>query len=150
MKATIEYIIDKYECSPEVAKQALQGFENAKEWLQDTQIKILDQEFTMVSEKYQFGGTPDAFGADSKKRPVLLDWKTSKGVYTDMLIQLAAYGQLLEECRGIRVKGFHLCRFDKTHADFAHHYYSDLSDAWEQFKLFRSAYDLDKKLKPRA
>ena len=35
----------------------------------------------------------------------------------------------------------------KEYADFAHHYYNNLDDAWDQFKLFRRAFDIDKKLK---
>lgn len=128
---------------------AEQGFRNAVEWLEQTKIEVLDTEFPLVSEEYRFGGTPDAIGKDTHGRIVLLDWKTSKGVYLDMLIQLAAYGHLLKECRDITVERYHLCRFDKANGDFAHHMYTDLSDAWEQFLLFRAAYDIDKRLKKR-
>ncbi len=33
---------------------------------------------------------------------------------------------------------FHLLRFSKEHADFAHHYWNELDDAWEQFLLLRT------------
>jgi len=103
----------------------------------------------LVSELYKFGGCPDAIGKIDGKL-TLVDWKTSNSVYPDMLIQLAAYKQLWEENFPDRpLYGFHLCRFSKEHGDFAHHYYSELNDAWEQFKLFRQAYDLDKLLKKR-
>lgn len=132
-------------------KQAKQGFENYLNWEKDNKIIIVEQEIELVSEEYQFGGCPDAIGIDSRDRLCLIDWKTSNGVYPDFLIQLAAYRQLWEENNPDKLLegGFHLCRFSKEYADFTHHYWAELNDAWEQFKLFRQAYEIDKKLKKR-
>jgi len=112
-------------------------------------MEIVEQETPLVSEKYQFGGTLDAIMVNGEL--ALGDWKTSNAVYPDHIIQLAAYWKLWEENNPDRpiTGGFHLCRFAKEHADFAHHFWADLTDAWEQFKLFRVAYDIDKKLKKR-
>ena len=132
-----------------VVKQALQGHENYLKWADTTNMQITEQEIPLVSERYQFGGTPDAIMV--KGELALGDWKTSNGVYPDYLIQLAAYKVLWEENHPDRpiTGGFHLCRFSKEHADFTHHFWSELDDAWEQFKLFRKAYEIDKKLKIR-
>jgi hypothetical protein len=134
---------------PEVVKQALQGYENYLRWADTTKMEIVEQETPLVSEKYQFGGTLDAIMVNGEL--ALGDWKTSNSVYPDHIIQLAAYWKLWEENYPDRpiTGGFHLCRFAKEHADFAHHYWAELDDAWEQFKLFRVAYDIDKKLKKR-
>lgn len=134
-----------------IYEQALQGFDNYVYWAENNRIEIIEQEMGLVSEKYKFGGCPDAIGKDSRGRLCLIDWKTSNGVYQDYLIQLAAYKHLWEINRlnTPLTGGFHLCRFSKEHADFAHHYWSELDDAWEQFKLFRTAYDYDKLLKKR-
>lgn len=136
----------------EIGRQAKQGYENYLSWAENNRIQIVKQEMELVSEKYQFGGCPDALGIDSQGQLALLDWKTSNGVYPEYIIQLAAYRHLWETNNPNKpiTGGFHLCRFSKEHADFAHHYWSELDDAWEQFKLFRKAYDLDKKLKKRA
>ena len=130
---------------------AWQGYTNYIIWQKNNKIEILEQEMELVSEKYKFGGCPDAIGKDSEGRICLLDWKTSNGVYPDYIIQLAAYKHLWEENNPDRpiTGGFHLCRFSKEHADFAHHYWSELDDAWRQFVLFREAYEIDKKLKKR-
>jgi len=134
-----------------IGKAARQGYENYLQWQANSSIKIIAQEMELISEAYEYGGCPDAIGLDSQGRLCLLDWKTSNGVYQDYIIQLAAYKNLWEENHPeqLLVGGFHLLRFSKEHADFAHHYWSELDDAWEQFKLFRRAYDLDKKLKKR-
>lgn len=135
----------------EVGKQAEQGFKNYLQWEENNRIKIVKQEMEMVSEKYQFGGCPDALGIDNQNNLCILDWKNSNAIYQDYLIQLAAYKVLWEENNPNKpiTGGFHLLRFSKDHADFAHHYWNELDDAWEQFKLFRQAYEFDKLLKKR-
>jgi hypothetical protein len=135
----------------DIGKAALQGYENYIQWAENNRIKITAQEMELVSEEYAFGGCPDAIGIDSQGRLCLLDWKTSNGVYQDYIIQLAAYRHLWEANNPGQpiMGGFHLCRFSKEHADFAHHFWSELDDGWEQFKLFRRAYELDKSLKKR-
>ena len=135
----------------DIGKAALQGYENYIQWAENNRIKITAQEMELVSEEFAFGGCPDAVGVDSQGRLCLLDWKTSNGVYQDYIIQLAAYRHLWEANNPDQpiAGGFHLCRFSKERADFAHHFWSELDEAWEQFKLFRRAYEIDKILKKR-
>lgn len=134
------------------------GLDAYLSWERMTKLKITHQEIQLVCPEYRFGGCPDAIGV-IEGEPCLLDWKTSKAVYSDFLIQLAAYGWLCEhglqmehdyKPLGIRVKGFHLCKFSKENGDFSHHYFPKLETEWEQFKLFRQAYDNDKSIKARA
>jgi len=135
----------------DIGKKALQGYENFIRWKEDNKIRIYEQEMELVSKSYRFGGCPDAVGVNSRGELCLLDWKTSNNIYPDYLIQIAAYKQLWEENNPEQLitGGLHLLRFSKENADFAHHYWSELDDAWEQFKLFRQAYENDKKLKKR-
>jgi len=135
----------------EIVSQASQGYLNYVRWQEDNKIEIVYQEMEMVSTEFMFGGCPDALGFDSRGDLCILDFKTSNAIYPDYLLQISAYKQLWEENNPSEpiTGGFHLLRFSKEHADFAHHFWSELDDAWEQFKLFRKAYDLDKKLKQR-
>jgi len=135
----------------EVAELARGAFQAYLSWEKMTNLVIVETEVSLVSEEYQFGGTPDAIG-EVEDTLVLVDWKMSSGIYPDYLIQLAAYKRLWEENNPNRpIKGgFHLCRFAKEHGDFSHHFFPRLDEAWEQFKLFRRAYDIDKQLKKRA
>lgn len=138
-------------CDDEVMFEAArQGFASFAEWIDQTKIKIVERETPLVSEALQVGGTPDAIGVVNGQR-FLLDWKTSNSVYVDHLVQVAAYGCLWEENHpGDRIDGgFHLCRFSKEHADFAHRFYRELDAALKAFRLYREAYDLDKGLKKR-
>jgi hypothetical protein len=138
--------------NPEHAAKATLAFNNFLNWQKQTNIKIISkyQEILMVSEQYRYGGTPDAIGELDGKL-ILLDWKTSNAVYQDYLIQLAAYKNLWDENHDRKIDGgMYLCRFAKEFPDFSSHYYAELDKAWEQFKLFRAAYEIDKELKRRA
>jgi hypothetical protein len=143
--------MDPFTIETDIQQKASNAFQQFLEWREQTKIEIVATEKSYVSEKHQFGGTVDAIGRDMKGRIVLLDWKTSNSIYTDMLIQLAAYALLLEECDPqYTPQGFHLLRVAKESADFAHHFYGELEQAKKSFVLMRELYDLDKDLKKRA
>lgn len=133
----------------ETIKKATNAFNAYLSWQEQSQFKIQWTERQLVSEKHRYGGTPDAFGT-LNNQPVLLDWKSSNAVYSDYLLQLAAYAELIREVDGVEVQGFYLCRFSKENGDFAVHHYPDLSEALKMFLLLREAYDLDKLIKKRA
>jgi len=139
------------EVDPAIVAKAEAAFGAYRSWADQSKLEIFEQEIQLVSEQHRFGGTPDAIGYLDGKL-CLIDWKTSNAVYADYLMQLAAYKVLWEENRPEYpiTGGYHLCRFAKEHGDFAHHYYPNLDEAWQQFLLFRQAYDLDKQLKKRA
>lgn len=135
---------------PETLSKAETAFKAFMEWATSSKLKPAYTETSLVSEKYRFGGTLDAVFIEGKL--AIADWKTSNRVYMDMLCQVAAYGELWTENKpDLPIEGgYHIVRFDKEYGDFAHHYYPELDDAWEYFKLVREAYDLDKRLKKRA
>jgi hypothetical protein len=132
-------------------ESAQSAFAAYLKWAENFKVRIVAQEVQLVSEKHRFGGTPDAVGIVGNEL-CMLDWKTSNSVYSDYLIQLAAYKHLWEENFPEQpiTGGFHLLRFAKEHGDFAHHYFPKLDNAWKQFVLFREAFEIDKELKKRA
>lgn len=132
----------------ETIAKATSAFNAYLIWEKSSAMKIGWTERQLVSERHRFGGTPDAFGT-LHNQPVLIDWKTSNSVYSDYLLQLAAYAELIREVEGVEVQGFYLCRFSKENGDFSVHHYPDLSEALRMFLLLREAYELDKQLKKR-
>lgn len=138
----------KDEAQREKARSAFHAY---LKWAENFKVRVVAQEVQLVSELYRFGGTPDFVGVIGNQL-ALFDIKTSNSVYTDYLIQVAAYGQLWNENHPDQpiTGGFHILRFAKDNADFGHHYFANLDDGWKQFLLFREAYDLDKTLKKRA
>ena len=135
---------------PAVIERAQKAFGAFLEWADQTKLTVDKTELPLVSEKYRFGGTFDAILLGAKR--AMGDWKSSNGIYGEYLAQLAAYGQLWQEnfpeepIEG----GFHLLRFDKTHGDFTHKWWGELSAGWEYFLRLREAYEYDKELKARA
>lgn len=125
-----------------------QGYDNWRTWMAQTRAEVGPWERPLVCEHHQYGGTPDAL-LRIDGVTALGDWKTG-GIYSDHLIQIAAYRHLFEDYDIPIDGGYHLCRFSRDHGDFAHHYYGELDEAWEMFLLLRRAYDLDKVLKKRA
>lgn len=122
------------------------------EWAEQTKLEIDQTELSLISKKYRYGGTLDAMLVNGKRS--LGDYKTSNAIYIDYLIQGGAYNNLWNENYpdDVVTGGFHLLRFSKQeHPDdpvsFAHHYWSDVKLATEQFLLLRKAFDNDKRLK---
>ena len=128
--------------------QAEQGFSSFQDWSRVMKVQYLATETPMVSEKYAYGGTPDAIGKVDDKL-ALLDWKSSNAVYGDYIIQLAAYQQLWNETHDPHIEAVYLLRFGKEHGDFHFHSYPGevITMAFRAFLMLRELYDLDKQLK---
>ena len=81
---------------------------------------------------------------------VLLDWKTSKGVYKNYLLQLAAYWRLWNETHPLReiAGGAWLVRFSKTDGVCEPYFFptEDLTIPLMQFLTMREAYGREKQL----
>ena len=129
------------------ADVGLQAFKAYQEWRKQSNIRWVDSELSLVSEKHGYGGTIDAIGIQDDKY-VLGDWKTG-GLYPDHLVQISAYGNLFEECTGHRIHGFHLCRFNRDTGDFTHAMFRELNDGWSAFEHKLALYHLLNKLKKR-
>lgn len=143
--------VDYLSLSNEDKEKADNAFGMYERWASQTKLVVVAQEVGLVSENHRFGGTLDAIG-EIDGELCLVDWKTSNGVYSDYLLQLAAYRTLWEESNTTKILsgGFHLCRFSKEHGDFAHHYYRELDDAWQMFSALLTAYRFDYVLRKRA
>jgi hypothetical protein len=137
-----------------VGTNAEHAFLGYLEWAEQTNLKVEASEISLVSERHQFGGTFDAVVSAGKL--VLLDYKTSSGIYTDMLIQVAGGYSLLwaEHYPDKPLQGMDLLRISKPQDEhspvsFHHHHWSAeiFLIAQEAFLHMRAMYELDKKLK---
>ena len=132
----------------EVVENAKTAFGSAARWWKMMRAEVVAQEIHLVSEKWKFGGTPDAIlRVDGKL--ALADWKTSKRIYHDTILQLAAYRHLIEYHQGEKLESFHVCRFDREMGSFTHHDWPRglIDQGWKAFTLRRRHYDMMKKLK---
>ena len=134
-----------------VNRSALEGLDMAAahvaltsymSWAKMSKVEYVATEVALVSPTMRVGGTLDCI-ARINDQLVVLDWKTSKGVYPDYYIQCCAYALLWEEMRGDRIEAAHLCRFSKS-GSFAHYMWPDLEPGRDQFKAFVKCYRRDK------
>ena len=144
-------VIEEARVTQAIGIKAMIAYENYLSWERTTKLKVIKTEMSLVSERHKFGGTFDGIAVvDVNGQRSLADWKTG-GIYTEALIQCAAYANLwlehfpLEPIEG----GFHIVSFSRESGDFTHKYFSNLDEAWQQFLLLRKAYDIDRRLKKR-
>lgn len=116
-------------------------------WKDAFKPEIVCTETPLVSEEHRFGGTLDAV-AKLGGELVMLDWKSSNGVYAEYVIQVAAYRFLWNTHDPRPLKSGHLLRVDKEYGSFTHHSFPErvLDLGWKQFLCFRECYELDKEL----
>jgi hypothetical protein len=141
------------------------SFSNYLTWKKMYKLKPMFTEVHIVCEDEgcQYGATPDLI-AEISGVVALPDYKTSKAIYPDYLIQAGAYEHawnspnsyvmdgrnfvpIREFCKHKITGGYHGLRFDKESSGFDHKHVLDLSDAWEAFKLIRRLHDLKKVIK---
>ena len=114
------------------------------EFRKNNELTMIGSELQLVSEQYRYGGTIDIYG-QMKDKKVLLDLKTSSGVYPEMRLQLSAYRQLLIE-NGQQVDSCQLLRIDKETGEFVHYTFDDLSAEWSMFQAMLPVYELKKQI----
>lgn len=129
---------------------------NFLEWKEAIHFKPINTEIHLVSEKHQYGATPDCI-AEIKGKTSLFDWKTGSGLYTDHLIQLAAYANVIEEVYSSQdghpfsnlSGGIYLLRIGKEDASWHWHWWDALPEAWEAFEYLLGLHKLQKILKKK-
>ncbi len=134
---------------PALVDAAQTGFGAFVEWASQTRLKIEETEVSLVSERYQFGGTFDATLIGEKR--AMADYKTASSLYPEHLLQVVAYGKLWEEHHPDKPidGGYYILRFSRDHGDFTASWFGELEDAWQAFLACRSLYDLKQKVKAR-
>jgi len=110
-------------------------------------FKVIWNEKKYISKKLSVGGCPDLLVKKDGKY-ILVDLKTSKAIYSDMLIQLSCYAELIRENDGIEIDRAVIVRFPKDNDDTEIRKFSkeELAVGLKQFKLLRKAFDIDKDL----
>ena len=119
-------------------------FNKFKDWWSEQDYDVTFTEKSFCCRAYEYGGTADlVVNGDT-----IIDFKTSKQVYDDHLVQMSAYRFMIEEQDQISINKGILARFGKETDDFEirHFSKSDLNKGWKYFKVLREAYDLDKKV----
>jgi len=92
----LSYEIDDCNISKEVWQISDNSLKSFYEWIRPRKVKPVLIETPLISEKFQYGGTPDIYGKMDGEL-TLLDFKTGARIYPEHFIQVSAYSQLLKE-----------------------------------------------------
>lgn len=93
-------------------------------WVDEHKVKFLESERVIYSKKHKFIGTMDCvftMGEEKHKIIHVGDFKTSKGVYDEMIFQVTAYEEAYVEEIGAKCGDKYILRFDKETAEFDPH-----------------------------
>ena len=122
-------------------------------WREQHKVEVLESgDKSYVSEQYQYGGTPDLL-ARIDGLITILDFKTGKGIYDEMLYQVAAYAHLVEECVGLQVDQTYILQIGRTSAEGEGVRIRDREDwqlDFEWFRFMREVYRIEKEREFRA
>ncbi len=118
------------------------------EWRRGKDIQPITVEEPMVSEKYKFGGTVDFYGyVDGILN--IVDLKTGKAIYPEMIHQLSAYMQLLIES-GREVEKVRILRIGRSEDEGFEERVISAESLKPHFELFANClnvYSLQKRIK---
>jgi genome maintenance exonuclease 1 len=104
----------------DVVGGAVQAFEAYRAWRASTGAIPARTEVSLVSERHRFGGTYDALLLGEER--VIADWKTSKRIYPEHVIQLGGYALLHDEhFPGEPLAGGLVLRFARDGSGFETH-----------------------------
>jgi hypothetical protein len=125
----------------------LHCFNQFLEWWNNLTCEVIWTEKKYISKKLNVGGCPDLLVKKDGKY-ILVDFKTSKAIYSDMIIQLSCYAELIRENDGIEIDRAVIVRFPKDDDNTEIRKFSkeELAVGLKQFKLLRKAFDIDKDL----
>ena len=125
---------------------AKNSFASYLEYSKHYKIEPVLVETPLVSEQYRFGGTPDLL-AMIDGVCTLVDFKTSKAIYPEALIQVAAYATLVME-HGYGVDKAMILRIGRDESEgFEVKPVKALRTNWEIFSHCQAIYELQKQVK---
>ena len=86
------------------------------QWVKDNGIEMLPQTEVTVAHPFGYAGTIDALGVKGDEL-IVIDWKTSGGIYPEAMLQVSAYAAALQECTGLEVSEAWIVRFPREEPD---------------------------------
>lgn len=143
-KIVLDAILARAQLQP-LADPALgQPYHSARLWMEDHTIEPVSVEEQYISEKHGFGGTPDLVSI-TDGRLVVQDIKSSKTVYREHRLQVAAYFHLLHE-NGLPVESAWVLALGGGYPIYEEVWARHLEMYWEVFLHMLSAYRLLKQI----
>lgn len=132
---------------PSIVQKAEDNFKAYLAWKDRTRLELIASEVRLVSEKLRYGGRLDAI-AVFDGAPGILDFKSSKELYPDTVVQVAAYAHAWNEVHpDMLVTHWHVLRWNPD-GGFAHHALStgQVEAGWRAFECCMKLHALKKEI----
>ena len=123
-----------FDLPEDMAKKAADSFQAYLDWRAMTRLDLIATELALVSARWKFGGRLDAI-AVWEGAPRLIDFKSSKSLYPDQIVQIAAYVALWNEHKpDMKIAGADILRWAPD-GSFVHHAFTldKLRVGWQVF-----------------
>lgn len=115
-------------------------------WVNANKVEPILIERRLLSRRFYYAGTMDLL-AHVNGRRAIVDFKTSSGLYLEMLIQLGGYAVAWEEEFGERIDDGWIIRLDKETGECQPYYIPITNDIRDSFLRVREAEDAIDKVK---
>ncbi len=114
----VQPLLDRVTALPKDPQtKILNGISRFMDWRATAQDELVAAESLVASPTYMYCGKFDKL-ALRDGRLILSDYKTSKAIYMEMYVQLAAYRLAIKEWLGLDVGGLEILRFGKEDGAF--------------------------------
>ena len=98
----------------ELAANSINAF---REWVKSNEVEWIAAEKQVYSRRHNYAGTADAVARVNGEFSVI-DFKTSNRIYDEYYLQIAAYGNCMEDIYGEKIEAGYILRFDKESGRF--------------------------------
>jgi hypothetical protein len=117
-------------------------------WRMASKLEVTHIERELTSSRWDVGGRVDVIGKIGDQS-VILDWKSSNAIYSETLLQVAAYARIWMDESGEQIDSCHVVRIGKNDGSFHHHSWTmrslaaavDAFDAACQMKALKKRID---------
>ena len=113
-------------------ERVVNGISAFLRWIKKQKVEFLENEKLVYSNKYDYVGLLDA-KAKINGKLALVDYKTSKGVYSTYRYQTAAYLKADEEESGVKYDERWILKFGKDDGEFEAYKLESLEEDFETF-----------------
>ncbi len=123
-------------------EQILKGIGAFLDWYNENNVEFIEVERFIYSRKHGYVGKFDAV-AKVNGIVMMIDYKTSSGIYDEANLQVSAYRAAYEEETGIRIEKSIILNFNKDTGEFLTKELSN-EDHDRDFKVFLATFEMRK------
>ena len=118
--------------TPDMNENVIRGINGFLDWYNSNEVEFLEGEMIVYSPKYNYIGKPDRIlKVNGIKK--LADWKSGKGIYKSVELQLNAYENALFEETGEHIDDLMVLHCNKETGEFTVHEYKRSEEVLQDF-----------------